>query len=83
MEVKGGKAGLSEAQRDWVEAFSDIYEVLMLRAKFDESEYLKDKKYYSIEGAILDRCTGNVETLDNLREVESDTKSVSSMWGGR
>ncbi|MEM4067432.1 MAG: VRR-NUC domain-containing protein [Candidatus Micrarchaeaceae archaeon] len=81
VEVKGGKVGLSQAQANWIEAFSDIYDILTLRVKFDEKDYLKSKGLTAIEGVIIDRYTSKVETLDNLEYIESGTKIANPIWG--
>ncbi len=81
IEVKGGQLGLSQVQIDWAEAFSDIYSILVLRVKLDEKEYLKKNGLFSIEGAIIDRNTSNVETLDNLQDEKHISKVPNLIWG--
>lgn len=81
VEVKGGKSQLSEVQRAWVEAFSDEYDILLLRARLDKKDYLKTHNKFAVEGALIDGYTNTFETLNNLQDIRSDYNIPNGMWG--
>ncbi len=74
IEVKGGKAPLSNVQLSWISAFSDVYDILSLKVKLDETDLLAKLNQVATEGAIIDRDTKTVETLDNLQDVDSNRR---------
>lgn len=77
VEVKGGKAPLSDSQLSWIAAFSDVYDILSLKVRLDDTDLLVKLNQMATEGAIIDRDSKTVETLDDLQDLESNRSAAN------
>lgn len=82
VEVKSGKSQLTEVQESWAQAFSDVYDILVLRVRLDSKDYLVNHGLLSTKGVIIDGYTSTPETLDALRDRTNVINHYNNVWNG-